>query len=285
MATKMAIEWLVCLFLVSSAGDAFASKAPAKRSPMPEILDQPYYPSGYHGLRIAADAQIKTFPRDRKIMLFIYPGNPRQYDVIDCNAEHVSAEDPDPLVAQYGTLALDVSRMSLELKQLGYRREIYEGPLLAYERESIASLTAPIDARATEPAEGDDDAYSPDATQRLATAMEERRARLQPSKPIIVADGGCGAGEGDFVIRLVPSNGRLWLINAFAFNVCSTRVPNPWDHQACRWTELASDEHTTASGRYMYEARWSDGTTRRGARVLAGEPFGEEAITVTFKRN
>jgi hypothetical protein len=37
-----------------------------------------------------------------------------------------------------------------------------------------------------------------------------------------------------------------------------------------------------ASGRYMYQARWPDGTTSRGARLFEGT--GEQVETITIRK-
>ncbi len=102
-------------------------------------------------------------------------------------------------------------------------------------------------------------------------------------KPSIVADGGCGAAEDEHPIALAPDNGRLWLINAFAFKVYERKTAVPWDHSACGWSEYASGDSAIASGRYMYEARWPDGTVRRGSKIFGPDQDGEDLL-VAFRR-
>ena len=80
----------------------------------------------------------------------------------------------------------------------------------------------------------------------------------------------------------MPTSGQLWLINAFAFKVCERKVADPWDHGACGWSEFISGDTTTASGRYMYEARWPNGTVRRGAKVLQET---EDGGAIVIRRN
>ena len=116
----------------------------------------------------------------------------------------------------------------------------------------------------------------------LAAKMEAIRARLQPNKPRIMSEGGCGGGESEFTVELSPPDGRLWLINAFAFKVCERRLPDPWNHIACSWNEYTTGEKTAASGRYIYEARWPDGTVRRGAKLLEET---EDGGAIVIRRN
>lgn len=271
------------------------------------VTDRAYYPAGYRDLRIAARAQIMTFPRPKEVVLMSFDDDPQVYDVIDCNAEAVDPANTDRVVARYGDLALQVSRIEVELARFGYRREIWEQPLSAYERAALERFAADEPPTASEEFEREpgvddfeappDDATStatdeagfepePDRLTLLAREMEARRARLQSRMPPIVSEGGCGAGEGEFTIKMEPPSGRLWLINAFAFRVCERKFADPWDHRACSWSEYGAGDEATASGRYIYEARWPDGTVRRGARILEGgyDP-DDDLIEITFKRN
>lgn len=279
---------VVWALIVGNLAEQAATAKPSKAA----IPNQSFYPPGYRDLRIAAAAQVATFPRPRDVIAhdFSYAGWKPFYDVIDCSLESIDPNNPDRLMAEYGELALDVARMRSELRKLGYRREIYEVPLLNYERAMITKSQAAHRAPPTETPTSDATTnrywdLDQDPLRRLAADMERRRKHLQPGKPRFVADGGCGGGESDFQIRLVPPSGQLWLINALAFYVCARRVRDPWNHQACRWTAYSADEEATASGRYMYEARWPDGTVRRGAKILQGDPNSDRPPVITFRKN
>lgn len=295
--TSVLLAGLGAMLTILGPGEASAKPAIPAADPA-SVADRAYYPAGYRDLRIAARAQTMTFPRPRDVVY---------YDVIDCNAERVSSGNTDRVVARYGDLALEVSRIEIELARFGYRREIWEQPLLAYERAELEGLAADEPLNASEDLEQEpgaddleappDDAAStatdeaglepePEPLALLAREMEARRARLQSRMPPIVSEGGCGAGEGGFTIKLEPPSGRLWLINAFAFRMCERKFADPWDHRACSWTEYGAGDEATASGRYVYEARWPDGTVRRGARILEGGPDpDEDTIDITFRRN
>ena len=296
---KMAISLLrmACAVLIGCAALPAPALAQASRDEG-QVPDQAWYPEGYHDLRIAAEAQLATFPRDPEIVLREDWDDPRikTYDLVDCNLGFDLPEDMDNRTMLLSELALDIARMRSEFASLGYRREIYDEPLLASERAMLAA----IDATATDLVRElvtEEDGYSyygyPEgwvsltdlqADYDLLAELESRRMRLQPRQPRFVVEGGCGAGEAEFEIRLVPAGGELWLINAFAFRVCERKVANPWDHSACGWTQYQEGDTTFASGRYMYEARWG-GTVRRGARVLQGDLEENEGGVITFRRN
>ena len=110
-------------------------------------------------------------------------------------------------------------------------------------------------------------------------------ARAIVRKPEVILADGCG-GEGfPVIVRTAPGNGQVWMISAFAFRVCTRRVENPWDKFACRWNEIETGTETTSlGGRYVYEIRWPDGTSRRGTREVRGEYRESGATTVTFRR-
>lgn len=298
---RVVVSMLLLLGVLGSIGVAPASAQGKQGGAAETIADQPWHPPGYRDLRIAAARQMATFPRDPRIVVFRFADNPPTYDVVDCNSGVDLPEGMDPYQAALAEVALDVARMRFELRRLGYRKEIYEQPLLEYEREALADIeeeralgsfseTAPTELDASEDAQPEEPVdyseWQDRGTPKLAREMNARRTRLQPRLPEIIYEGGCGAGEADFKIKLVPANGQLWLINAFAFRVCERKVGDPWNHNACGWTQYSDGEDTMASGRYMFEARWPDGTVRRGAKILQGDMASDEEETIiTFRRN
>ena len=273
--------------------------------PAPAVADQPWYPDGYRDLRIAAALQAETFPRELELMVIEDFDDPqaKTYDLIDCDPFYDVPEDLDERSADQAQLALDISKMRAEFQRLGYASDIYDQPLLEYERFMLAGVEPGWGRRlaalmAKYPDGVSEDFYSDGGTEEdamllgtgmlgaLAAEMNSRRMRLSPRQPRFVVEGGCGAGEAEFTIRMVPANGELWLINAFAFRVCERKVDDPWNHNACRWSQYGAGDSTFASGRYMYEARWPNGAVQRGARVLEGS-FEEDgdASVITFRRN
>ena len=297
-ARALALQRSALLALALFAAPSLAAaKAPPVEAAVP---DQPWYPPGYRDLRIAAEGTVRTFPRDQVAVLHNWDDDGEgDYDVIDCMLGYDLPENPDWQVHLRELLALDVARMRTELASLGYRPAVYEAALLAHERAALAHFPAvrqppppvdydalpddaPLPEVAIETGDDDDTYDSFWGLEKLAATLEANRQRLQPRKPRIVYDGGCGAGEVEFSVALSPPTGHLWLINAFAFKVCERKVADPWNHQACGWSEFASGDTTTASGRYMYEARWPDGTVRRGAKVLQES---EDGGVIVIRRN
>ncbi|HEY7959316.1 MAG TPA: hypothetical protein VID20_04570 [Sphingomicrobium sp.] len=285
----------------------------AERGPS-GIPDRLWYPQGYRDLRRAADEQLKTFPRPSDIVVRNESEKPRQktYDLIDCSLGDDLADGLSKDERRLSELALDIARMRSEFRKLGYRSEVYDRAVLEYERKRLAAIDAARSASSSRPDvskrdQPDDQTLDdPDGTDaqslddpaedalrdgddrdrdRLAKALEAKRRHLQPGLPQFIVDGGCGGGESRFTVNLVPANGELWMINAFAFHLCGLKVADPWSHRACSWTQYGAGDNTYLSGRYMYEARWPDGTVKRGARIVQGDPGGEDAEVVTFRRN
>ena len=271
----------------------------AQAQPGGTIPDQSWYPEGYLDMRVAAAHQLADFPRNENVVLFEDFDDPevKTYDVIDCNLAYDLSWEMDSYQRQIGSLALDIARMRSEFARIGYPQAVYDRPLIDYERAALAAFAAERPDRLANPEnyrirgeDGEDYGESVDMQDwellgALAEAMDAKRAALSPRLPRIVSEGGCGAGEEEFEIKLVPANGSLWLINAFAFRVCERKVANPWNHQACGWSEFQAGDSTFASGRYMYEARWPNGTVKRGARVLQADFDNDETGAVIFRRD
>ncbi|MBD3731950.1 MAG: hypothetical protein IE934_04390 [Sphingopyxis sp.] len=266
-----------------------------------KVPPQGWYPDGYYDIRIAAEGQIADFPRDTLTMDW-GDGQPPYYDVIDCNAEYVSLDETDPLTARYGGVALEVARLRAEFERMKYPVAVYAEPLLAFEKAMIedakaapepmseadiaaadAAMAADAPDAAAEPADGG--GFENDPYYRLAQAVEANRARLAPKLPKVVADGGCGAGEGNpVIVRTSPPQGEVLMINAFAFKVCTRKKPDPWDRFACKWNEIETGVDQTLSGRYVYQVKWPDGTVRKGTREIVPSYDDEPKVTVTFKK-
>ena len=58
------------------------------------------------------------------------------------------------------------------------------------------------------------------------------------------------------------------MISRFRFQVCRAREIDPWDIEECPWNEIETDRVQQLSGRFRYQIRWTDGTERRGMRVI-----------------
>lgn len=295
----MRIAGLMAFALVT-AGTAEAQTPPdaAKlKTVETTVPPQAWYPDGYYDVRIAAEGQIAERPRKTDEIVFDFEdGLGKRYDIIDCGAEEIQA-DGDMTVARYGYIALDISRLRSEFAMLGYPASVYSEPLAAYERARIeeaarlterqvqiaAGIVMPAEDEPEPPDVGDYES-SPDF--KFITAIEANRKRLAPKLPMIVLEGGCGAGEGSpIIVRTSPPGGEVLLINAFGFKVCTRKKPDPWDRFACKWNEIETGTQTRLSGRYVYQVKWPDGIIRKGTRDIMPNFEDEETpVTVTFKK-
>jgi hypothetical protein len=267
---------------------AVAWPAPARSSS--EVVGQQRYPAGYFDLQIAAAEHLAAFPRTRSQMLQGDDDSSNQtYELRECELGFDLPDELSELDTELSRLALDMARLRAELQLLRYQSDIYEQPLADYEQSALAEIELRFGLRA---AELHNNATRNGGLVDLATDMESRRMRLQPGQPRFVAERRCSrrmrtaalrGASGEFRIRLLPADGELWLINAFAFQVCRRRVPNAWDHLACRWNQYGTGEEINASGRYMYEVRWPDGTVERGGKLLERDADDGQRI-ITFRR-
>ncbi len=252
--------------------------------PAASVPDQPWYPKGYRDFRIAAADEIATFPRESWTLM-----QRAEYDLGLCDDKYRDR------AGQYAELALEVARLGSEMKRLGYPAGVFEQPLLDYERDGLASLKLPAAAQEAAAA----GSSAPDRLSALAAQMESRRQRAQTGMPIVYR--GCSSasvavaasrrrrfgalrGSPGVAIEMSPPGGHLWLLNGFAFRVCERKSGNPWDHIACGWNEYSAGAGAQVSGRYIYEARWPDGTVRRGARILEFDADGSNRA-IRFDRD
>lgn len=262
-----------------------------------KVRPQSWYPEGYYDIRIAAEGQIAEVPRKKSEIIFDWEdGKGKRYDIIDCGAEPINPEG-DMLLARYGFIAVDISRLRYEFEMLGYPAAVYAEPLAAFERARIEEAAKLSDREVRiasgEDIVGDDEPPPPDAAvaedssdEIFVTAIEANRVRLAPKLPSVVIEGGCGAGEGGpIIVRTTPPGGEVLLINAFGFKVCTRKLADPWDRFKCRWNEVETGvERNNLSGRYVFQIKWPDGTVRKGTRDITPDYENETATTVTFKK-
>lgn len=201
------------------------------------------------------------------------------YDVVNCGEEFENIEvgEVDPQQEELEKLARRVARHEHYLSQL-FDPSVYREPLAAFE-DDYRQLIAVMPPRPHNWDEGDPawqrynawESRSWELYTRLAEALEARHSQ---DGIAIRADGGCGAGESPYSIATSPAGGTVWLTTKFSFDLCGVRGRDRWDTEDCRWTEIGSpDETQYLSGRYAYQARWSDGLTRRGIRNFSPDDF------------
>ena len=271
--------------------------------PSPEALDaladrfpeQDWYPEGYFDLRIAAEDEFREVEAANTAEARALYGPPQPGESLnlgDCSNDDLGTDwSKDAFHAQLVNLSVDVAKFRFRLENSGFPSNLVEAALLDYERWRIADILVQESGR--DPAEVDFAAefgvrdYDPDsyALQALLDRLNAARTGDLAELPEVILADGCG-GEGfPVIVRTAPGNGQVWMISAFAFRVCTRRVENPWDKFACRWNEIETGTETTSlGGRYVYEIRWPDGTSRRGTREVRGEYRESGATTVTFRR-
>ncbi|MBL0915415.1 MAG: hypothetical protein IBJ13_07835 [Sphingopyxis sp.] len=243
-----------------------------------------WYPSGYYEARLGAEGFVEQFPRQTSDMVYRDADRGGSvYDITDmeedaCKAHPDYYDDLDPQTQKWGDLALKVSRLRAEMERLGYPKAVYESALEDYERQQIDRRAG---AAAGTAANGDLDA---DLVRRLNAA----RDALAPDRPAIAASvGRCaerGSASASPILRTSPRGAEIWMISAFAFNVCVRKKSDPWDRFACHWNEVPTETEFDDAGRFVYQIRWPDGTVKKGIRQFGGDQSGALAPVILFRK-
>lgn len=290
-----------------------------------KVPPQSWYPDGYYDIRIAAEGQVADFPRETLTMDWGDGQPPYYDVIdCNAEYVSLDETDPltaryGPVALEVARLRAEFERMKYPLAVyaaplLAFEQAKIEeakaapepmseaemGDAMAMEASAADAAVAEAAADAAMTAEAADAAAAAaaaadagmDASESyndpyflLAKAVEANRERLAPKLPKVLADGGCGAGEGSAVIvKTVPPRGEVLLINAFAFKVCTRKKPDPWDRFACKWNEIETGVEKQLSGRYVYQVKWPDGTVRKGTRDIVPNYDDDTAATVTFKK-
>jgi hypothetical protein len=243
-----------------------------------------WYPPGYYEARLGAEAFVAQFPRQPTAMVYQIPDQAgKVYDITDmeedaCKAHPDYYDDLDPQTQQWGELALKVSRLRAEMERLGYPEAVYASALEDYERRQIDRR---VGAAADTSANGELDA---DLVRRLNAA----RDASAPDRPAIAMSvGRCaerGSANASPILRTSPRGGEIWMISAFAFNVCARKKSDPWDRFACHWNEIPTGTEFYDAGRFVYQIRWPDGTVKKGIRQFGDDQSGARAPVILFRK-
>ena len=297
-------SWLLFGLLAGAMAPAEAQQlqTPAQLAAIAaKIPRQDWYPPGYYEARLGAEAYVAEYPRPLDKILYPSPnGKGEVYDITDeekqgCVLHPDYYDDLDPETQIWGELALEVARLRAEMARLGYPEAVYAGPLAAYEREQIEGPAEPAATTAAEaPPIADPDAEALGATAEygyldlgLTQDLNAQRRKLAPKKPPVVASMTiCADGREDVrpTFRTSPDGGEIWMIDAFAFNVCLRRHRDPWDRTACRWNEIETGAAYPYVGRFVYQVIWPDGATKRGTRHISDQPGAKTAPVITFRK-
>jgi hypothetical protein len=262
-----------------------------------EVPPQDWYPEGYYDARIAAAAELAEAPVAKRDLAPDW-GDGARYDILGCGGFFITPEESDEATQRYGNTALEIARMRRDLVTIGYPADVYAAPLATYERHLVeqAKRRTP-DQVLMALGIGPDEIYDalPEAEDEaevgeppeaaLARTIEANRARMARHLPGVIADGGCGdAPPAPVILRTEPPGGEVLLISAFAFKVCTRKLPNPWDRFTCRWKEVETGKPAEIRGRTVYQIRWPDGAARRGIREFELNYNDNTPTTVTFRK-
>jgi hypothetical protein len=208
-------------------------------------------------------------------------------------ASGFSPSDRDETEISLLPCALDVSRELTWPEQVALEITYMEGVLTANQIE-LEAWSSALRAYETllltrlKPPQSDDDPASNQfyeqrdrAAASVMRMINERRTPSEGFKRPVSIDLRCGGAEGvaDTFVQADPPEGRIWLMDAFDMALCRRRVGEAaWNVRSCRWREVHRGASSALSGRYYYQARWSDGSTRVGD-VVAGEGITPDRVT------
>jgi hypothetical protein len=172
-------------------------------------------------------------------------------------------------------LAATVVIWSNDLRQLGVSESVSKPLITNYENNQL-----PIQLKSEERT---DLGYESEMPQ-IALALNRYRQQTNGSLPKFVVSGGCGAGDVGVRIVLRPPNGRVFFIPRFAYVLCGKQGLNPDDTIQCdRWREAVGGSLSYVAGDYIYLARWSDGTVRKGP--LGFNNSGQDGATIVISKD
>lgn len=283
----MVRAWMLTILLAGAVAPAQAQQlqTPEQLASIAARFPQrSWYPPGYYEARLGAEGFVEQFPRPLAEIVYQIPDQGGSvYDITDKNEDACKThpdyyDDLDPVTQRWGDVALKVSRLRAEMERLGYPRAVYESALESYEQKQIDRR---IGAAADTATNGDLDA---DLVRRLNAA----RSELAPDRPAIAASvGRCaerGRANASPILRTSPRGGEIWMISAFAFNVCIRKKSDPWDRYACHWNEIPTEAEFDDTGRFVYQIRWPDGAMKRGIRQFGDDRSKARAPVILFRK-
>lgn len=282
MLRPLSLAVVVAIAPVAVAQDVAGPTTASLDAIAATLPPQPWYPEGYYDFRVAAEAEVAENPRPATALL-TEGDDGKVFDLVYCSADRVTRRSTDRLMQLYGNVALDTARLQAEFGRLHYPATVYAAPLEEFEKQGLIAAQ---------------DGGSPEPLRALVETLEANRKKLAPALPRITAGTPCPSGIGrsrggfsrggpggeSTIIQTEPSASIVLLLNAFAFKVCTRKVPNPWDQFACRWTEIEAGDAWPLSGRYVYQIRWPDGAIRRGTREILPDMRREVPGVVTIRK-
>ena len=145
-----------------------------------DVPPQSWYPEGYYDVRIAAETQVAETLRTGDLLTRPCDADAgRCYDPSDSVADRIDANECDPALIRYGSIALEISRLRQEMGRIGYPAAVYEAPLAAFERKLV-------EAAADKPPS---ESFENAAAREFRVAVETNRLKAAPKLPHIVGGG------------------------------------------------------------------------------------------------
>lgn len=269
---------IAALALIAAPASLAAEDAPAPGVASLEavaatIPEREFYPEGYYDTLVAAEADMAELMQDEGLHDDGYAGS---VSLSGCFGEEVA---DGPSGESYEVLARQVAYARFQLVRLGFGRATWEDALAKFERERLAAIAAeragePVAYEEMETVYGLQEVAPTEAAYiRLADTINAAQGDDDEGLSIYRGAVECDASNASpTTIVTAPSGGRVWLISAFAFRVCTRRLPDPWDKLECRWNEVETGSEQWLGGRYVYDVEWPDGTSRRGTREIGLTP-------------
>lgn len=169
-----------------------------------DVPPQSWYPDGYYDVRIAAETQVAETLRTADLLTRPCDADSgRCYDPSDSVADRIDADESDPGVIRYGSIALEVARLRQEMGRIGYPAAVYEAPLAAFERKLVEAV-------ADKPLS---ESFENAAARDFRVAVETNRLKIAPKLPYIVGGGPDDDGAkpaGLLVVRMTGPSARRY---------------------------------------------------------------------------
>lgn len=144
------------------------------------IPPQSWYPDGYRDIRIAAEATLADRPHGGQPDTTTGFASFGSADLIVCDHDYSAADWGDPATTSLGRIAMDSARFRAKLRQLGYPENLYDAPLLDFEKARLEQEASP-----ETPAPASDPRFA------LAAAINDNRLKLAPDLPPVSASRFC----------------------------------------------------------------------------------------------
>jgi hypothetical protein len=249
-----------------------------------QIVSQSPYPARYAELGPLIRTQMQGLDSLVGPISYLPTGDAAVFDMFDCYnfADFETRGNIDYIDRGFEYIARRTQIWRNTFEKYGYDKKVYDEELQQFELQMIAV----IEQIAKAAKQTDDAGFMiheekfNEMIPALAERIEARRRTIQPDKPPLVSEGGCGDGESPTLVNITPKGARLWLIEDFDFKVCAIRFADPWNRDKCsRWWEVNTAEPAYLSGMYRYQALWPGGGATRGqTQVQPGKKEGNPAM-------